>query len=175
MSRQETLNQILKLVCNFYNMEVSKALERNRKREFVTVRQAFMYIARQHGANFGTHEIGQMIGLDHSSVIHGTKKVQGLIEVDADFAGIMAALKKQFILEFHQEFKLVENTRRTDRVNNLIDKLDFAEDEIKNLQAQLEAKNTELLSLISERSADLAELEHLRDEKKKFEEYKLKN
>lgn len=156
-------------------MEVSKALERNRKREFVTVRQSFMYIARQHGANFGTHEIGQMIGLDHSSVIHGTKKVQGLIEVDADFAGIMAALKRQFTLEFQQEFKLVENTRRTDRVNNLIDKLDFAEDEIRNLQAQLEAKNTELLSLISERSADLAELKHLRAVKDEYEKHRLKN
>lgn len=50
----------------------------SRKRNIVRARQLAMWGARQHGVSFP--EIGRFFNRDHTTVIHGVKMVENLIE-----------------------------------------------------------------------------------------------
>lgn len=60
-------------------------LERTRKQETVTARQAvFYYLYEQEEKNYS--EIGRLFGMKHTAVLHGVKRFKELLEINDPMA-----------------------------------------------------------------------------------------
>ena len=97
-AREMTIENIQKLVCDFYNVSYERLLTKTRKREVVLARQITMYFAKKFtkqslktiGDHFG--------GFDHTTVIHSCQTVENLMETDTDY--------KENLLEIQQKVQL---------------------------------------------------------------------
>ncbi len=80
-----TIQTIIKIVSDFYGVEISAINTRSRKREVVLVRQVAMYLAKKY-LDLSTAKIGLYIGnRDHATVLHACKTVTNLCETDKQF------------------------------------------------------------------------------------------
>lgn len=77
---------------------------RSRTRDVVTYRHFYFYFSRKEGYHFGL--IGDRIGYDHASVIHGAKSIENLIKSKDKL--ILQELQKieDYMLIKDQEIKL---------------------------------------------------------------------
>lgn len=92
--KQITLDLILKVTADFFNLKVSDLKSSKKQKTIAAPRQAAMYMSRQL-TSLSTIEIGQRFGgRDHSTVIHAVKKIENKIEQDQSFARTMSELKK---------------------------------------------------------------------------------
>lgn len=75
--RPVNLNQILKAVCNYYSVKAVDIKGERRTKDLVVPRQVAMYLIKElTGAPLMT--IGEFLGgRDHTTIIHGTRKVEG--------------------------------------------------------------------------------------------------
>lgn len=97
-SRELSIDDIQKMVCQHFNITYETLLTKSRRREVVEARQITMYLAKNFtnstlkaiGAHFG--------GKDHTTVIHSCQKVENLIEVDDEY--------KEKFLELQHKVKL---------------------------------------------------------------------
>jgi len=97
-AREMTIENIQKLVCDFYHVPYDRLLTKTRKREVVLARQITMYFAKKFtkqslktiGDHFG--------GFDHTTVIHSCQTVENLMHTDADY--------KENLLEIQQKVQL---------------------------------------------------------------------
>ncbi|NCX96696.1 MAG: chromosomal replication initiator protein DnaA [Chitinophagia bacterium] len=81
-SREVTIANIQKLVCDFYNVPYDKLLTKTRKREIVLARQITMYLAKKYTKN-SLKSIGEHFGgFDHTTVIHSCQTVENLMDSD---------------------------------------------------------------------------------------------
>ena len=79
------IDNIIKVVSDYYAVEVSAINTRSRKREVVLVRQVAMFLAKKH-LDMSTAKIGQYIGKrDHATVLHACKTIANLAETDKQF------------------------------------------------------------------------------------------
>ena len=70
-----SLEDIVKVVAHFYNLEESSMYEKNRRKEIVEARQVAMYILRED-YNISFPHIGKKLGgRDHTTVMHSYEKV----------------------------------------------------------------------------------------------------
>ena len=70
-----SLEDIVKVVAYFYNLEESSMYEKNRRKEIVEARQVAMYILRED-YNISFPHIGKKLGgRDHTTVMHSYEKV----------------------------------------------------------------------------------------------------
>lgn len=80
-----TIDDILKVVCKHFGLELAAIHTKSRKREVVQARQIAMYLAKSN-TDFSTSKIGKFIGnKDHATVLHACKTVKGQLEVDKSF------------------------------------------------------------------------------------------
>ena len=80
-----SIDNIIKVVSDYYAVEVSAINTRSRKREVVLVRQVAMFLAKKH-LDMSTAKIGQYIGKrDHATVLHACKTIANLAETDKQF------------------------------------------------------------------------------------------
>jgi chromosomal replication initiator protein len=76
------LEEVVKMIAGFYNMNPKLIYEKTRKKEIVLVRQIVMYILREY-FNISYPAIGKEIGgRDHTTVIHSYEKVQERLKED---------------------------------------------------------------------------------------------
>lgn len=76
------LNTIIDVVCDFYHVSRSEAMQVTQKHKIVLVRQVIMYFAR-YKTDKKVKEISREVGgKKHNNVIHSCKRIQGLIRVD---------------------------------------------------------------------------------------------
>jgi Bacterial dnaA protein helix-turn-helix len=81
-----TVNYIVFKVAEYYGLSVNDIKSARRTRRVVLPRQICMYIAQQMTIQ-SLPQIGRMIGnRDHTTALHGIRKVTGMIEKDATFA-----------------------------------------------------------------------------------------
>jgi chromosomal replication initiator protein len=88
-----TIDQIQKLVCDYFNIAEDLVRAKTRKREVVQARQVAMYFSKQltpHslktiGLHFG--------GRDHSTVIHANQSVENQMETDATFRDVIEEIR----------------------------------------------------------------------------------
>ncbi len=94
-AREMTIENIQKLVCDYYHVPYEKLLTKTRKREVVLARQITMYFAKKFtkqslktiGDHFG--------GFDHTTVIHSCQTVENLMETDTEYKeNLMELLQK---------------------------------------------------------------------------------
>jgi chromosomal replication initiator protein len=93
-----TIENIIGVVCKYFELDPVAIHTKSRRREIVQVRQIAMYLAKKH-TDSSCSKIGQMIGnRDHATVLHACKMVKDQCDVDKNFranvAHIEMSLKK---------------------------------------------------------------------------------
>ena len=77
-----SINDVIRTIANFYNVEERELYEKTRKKEVVRPRQVTMYILRED-FNTSYPYIGQkMGGRDHTTVIHAYEKIKRDLKQD---------------------------------------------------------------------------------------------
>lgn len=97
-AREMTIENIQKMVCDYYHVPYDKLLTKTRKREVVLARQITMYFAKKFtkqslktiGDHFG--------GFDHTTVIHSCQTVENLMSTDAEY--------KENLMEIQQKVQM---------------------------------------------------------------------
>lgn len=97
-AREVTIDNIQKMVCDFYHVQYNTLHTKTRKREIVLARQITMYLAKKFtkqslkaiGDHFG--------GFDHTTVIHSCNTVENLMETDSEY--------KDNVLELQQKVQM---------------------------------------------------------------------
>jgi len=97
-SKEITIENIQKLVCDFYDVPYDKLLQKTRKREVVQARQITMYLAKIFTKN-SLKTIGEHFGgRDHTTVIHSCQTVKDLMDTDPIF--------RENVIELQQKVQL---------------------------------------------------------------------
>jgi len=80
------IDEVIKTVSGFYNMEPDTIQEKTRRKEIVHARQVVMYILRED-YSISYPMIGKKLGgRDHTTVIHSCSKIESLIDKDSGLA-----------------------------------------------------------------------------------------
>ena len=93
-----SIDQITKIVCDYFEVDENKVREKNRKKEVVLARQVAMYLSKELtksslktiGLHFG--------GRDHSTVIHAYNSIEGMISEDFKFKDVVNLVKNKIEL-----------------------------------------------------------------------------
>ena len=82
--RLVSIDNIQRIVAEYYKIKVSDLLSKRRSRSVARPRQAAMYLAKDL-TNHSLPEIGDAFGgRDHTTVLHACRKINELLETDAD-------------------------------------------------------------------------------------------
>jgi chromosomal replication initiator protein len=89
-------DEVIKNICSFYNIKETLIKGPKRDSRLVKARQIAMYILKQDLA-LSFAEIGNILGgRDHTTIMHGVKKIEGLIlnkALSEEILGIKSLLK----------------------------------------------------------------------------------
>jgi chromosomal replication initiator protein len=92
--RELSINEIQKVVCNYFHIPPENLLSKTRKREIVQARQIAMYLSRSM-TKASLSSIGAQIGgKDHATVLHSYNTVCDLIDTDKHFKQHVLAIEK---------------------------------------------------------------------------------
>ena len=91
-----SIDQVIKAVCEYYQVSIVDISGSSRKRKFAFPRQMIMYLCRTE-TDASLPEIGEKLGnRDHTTVLYGFEKISNLLETDPearrDSVSIKAAL-----------------------------------------------------------------------------------
>jgi chromosomal replication initiator protein len=90
-----SIDQITKVVCEFFEVDENKVREKNRKKEVVQARQVAMYLAKKL-TNSSLKTIGLHFGgRDHSTVIHAQNSIEEAINTDENMKEIIKNLRNK--------------------------------------------------------------------------------
>lgn len=85
---------IMNVVCSYYNLDESDLIGKKRKREIVQARHIVMLLAKEY-SNTSLAAIGADLGgRDHSTVIHGIKRIQDDIDTNCKIASEVEEIKE---------------------------------------------------------------------------------
>lgn len=97
-ARELTIENIQKMVCDYFSLPYDKLLVKTRKREVVQARQITMYLAKKFTKS-SLKNIGEHFGgFDHTTVIHSCQTVENLMDTDSEY--------KESVLELQQKVQL---------------------------------------------------------------------
>ena len=83
--REVSVDYILKVVSDYYQIDEAEVMSNTRKREIVQVRQVAMYFAKQL-TKTSLKGIGTQLGKkDHATVLHACRTVTNLMDIDKRF------------------------------------------------------------------------------------------
>jgi len=89
-----TPDDVIQTVADFFNIKVIDLKGKRRLKQFVRPRHISMYLMRKH-TEHSFPEIGRIFnGRDHATVQHACKKIQGLIDQDADLGHPIAHIER---------------------------------------------------------------------------------
>lgn len=90
------LQDIIAVVARFYNRTINDMKSARRTADIVRPRQVAMYLCRELTAR-STPEIGRHLGgKDHTTVLHGCRKIEELIKTDPFLCQEVAELERLF-------------------------------------------------------------------------------
>ena len=95
-ARQVSVDNIQKIVAEYYNVKLSDLLSKRRSRSVARPRQMSMFLSKEL-TNHSLPEIGEAFGgRDHTTVIHACKKIKELRdfnnEIEQDYRNLVRAL-----------------------------------------------------------------------------------
>ena len=97
-AKELTIENIQKLVCEYFHLPYDRLLAKTRKREVVQARQITMYLAKKFTKS-SLKNIGEHFGgYDHTTVIHSCQTVENLMDTDTEY--------KEHLLELQQKVQL---------------------------------------------------------------------
>jgi len=84
-AREMTIENIQKMVCDYFHQPYDRLLAKTRKREVVQARQITMYLAKKFTKS-SLKNIGEHFGgFDHTTVIHSCQTVENLMDTDTEY------------------------------------------------------------------------------------------
>ena len=90
-----TPEYIISIVCDHFNIQESDIKSKKRNAEIVLPRQIIMYLCRQM-TDASQTKIAQLLGKnDHTTVIHGEKKIEEMLENDTTLNNTIETIKKK--------------------------------------------------------------------------------
>ncbi len=97
-AREVTIENIQKMVCEYFHLPYDRLLAKTRKREVVQARQITMYLAKKFTKS-SLKNIGEHFGgFDHTTVIHSCQTVENLMDTDTEY--------KEHMMELQQKVQL---------------------------------------------------------------------
>lgn len=101
VSKEITIESILTMVADHFELDVDVIKSNSRKRQIVTARQLAMYFVKQHTSH-SLKTIGKEFGgRDHSTVIYSCRTVNDLIDSDQSFRNLVEELDKKLTMSLH--------------------------------------------------------------------------
>ena len=92
--REITIDHIVKIVCDYYNIELDTFNSTKRTRDVAQARQVAMYLAKQH-TKAPLTVIGSSIGgRNHATVLHSCKAVSDMMDTDKQFKAQIEEVEK---------------------------------------------------------------------------------
>ncbi|WP_093417833.1 chromosomal replication initiator protein DnaA [Tranquillimonas alkanivorans] len=92
--RKTTIDEIQRKVCDHYNIRISDLVGPKRTRIFARPRQIAMYLCK-HMTQRSLPEIGRKFGgRDHTTIMHGVKKIEELKSQDSQIAEDLEMLRR---------------------------------------------------------------------------------
>ena len=89
------VDDIEKVVCDYFNLDVKEIHTKSRKREIAQARQVAMYLARKFTKK-SLAAIGAQIGnRDHATVLHACKTVENLMETDKEIRQSLSSIESK--------------------------------------------------------------------------------
>nr|WP_298660812.1 helix-turn-helix domain-containing protein [uncultured Flavobacterium sp.] len=145
MNRHEVLMAILDMVCRELGQDPEEVKKGSRYPDKVEARHIYFYLARQHSNGYNTKELGRSLGKDHATVIAATKKINGLMQVEAGYREKM----NRFLVMFSNEFGINKPMPKvepivTQRAALLIAKNEELTKEVEELRVQNDYKSEQL-------------------------------
>lgn len=93
-----TKDDIVNVVCRYYDIPVEKLFEKIRKRNIVKARHISIYLSRMF-IDESLHDTGQFFGgRDHTTVIHSCKTVKDLMDTEELYRGEVMLLREEIEL-----------------------------------------------------------------------------
>ncbi len=89
------------LICDEYNVSWAEMLAPGRKTQFVDARGAYCYLVRKY-FNYSLSKIGDILGKDHTTVIHYINRVSGYIHVGDNAAIRIKRIERRFYENYTQ-------------------------------------------------------------------------
>jgi hypothetical protein len=77
----ESATKYVDAVCGELDIEVSEVISHNRNRLISDLRHVLMYVLRNE-FDMTFSEVGSFLHRDHATAIHGTKKIQNLLDTN---------------------------------------------------------------------------------------------
>ncbi len=94
-AREISVESILELVCEYFNVSADLVRGQTRKRHIVVARQISMYLAKEH-TDCSLKKIGSHFGnRDHSTVIYSCRTVRDLMDTDEAFLASVNEVEKR--------------------------------------------------------------------------------
>ena len=129
-------NVAKKSIWDFFKIDIER---RTRKREVVEARYMYYEICRIW--RMSLNEIGQSVGKDHATVLHGTKRFKILCEVDVDFKENFESLKT--IVDFRSSRKVSPSMSGKSLSHQLADALKH----IQNLENEIDELRSQIIKM----------------------------
>lgn len=82
---------LLNTVCQLYGLSCRILRSRSRKNHISEARQLVWYVLRDYGWSF--QQIGKAFGRDHTSVMHGVKRIQGRLSYEPSLKTILERVR----------------------------------------------------------------------------------
>ncbi len=97
--KEITIDHIIKVVCEYLNLDFARFNSTERTREIAQARQIAMYLSKQH-TKAPLTTIGSAIGgRNHATVLHSCKAVSNLIETDKAFRRQVEEIEKKVLAQ----------------------------------------------------------------------------
>ncbi len=94
-SGRVTLQRIIDVVTDFYNVKTAELQSRRRHKSIAEPRQVCMYLARQR-TDLSLEEIGGHFGgRDHTTVMHSVQKIESRVAVEPQFSAQVEQMNQQ--------------------------------------------------------------------------------
>lgn len=89
------INKVFSTVASYYHISIDELLGARRQKELVRPRQVVMYLLKNE-TNLSFPIIGrEMRGKDHTTIMHGVKKIEAGITTDPTLSGELSELKEK--------------------------------------------------------------------------------
>ncbi len=97
-TQQITSGDVIQAVCEHFGIEEKELLGRGRSRQIAFPRQVSMYLMRKD-ADVSLEEIGQALNRDHTTVLHGYRKIEEEMETNSVLRGDVMTIRERLLAQ----------------------------------------------------------------------------
>lgn len=104
LGRHPKVSDIVAEAVAYYKIERAELISRRREHRIAHVRHVIMYLARELTPYSYPH-IGRVLGgRDHTTILHGVRKIQGILPNNKELAADLEALQARIMTRAQDEF-----------------------------------------------------------------------